>query len=118
MTFTDTNRKGFLDITCCVVHSDILYLGWERCSVNLRRHPPGRDRRAVNLTGAVVAAIKCLPGVLGTGVAYVINYALITTLLPKGPTAAGSAGALLALVGVAVLLKHVGHACKRAAPIF
>ena len=56
----------------------------------------GRD--PVNLTGTVVVAIIVL-GVLGTGIAYVINYALITT---EGPTAASVVTYLVPAVSVAL----------------
>jgi drug/metabolite transporter (DMT)-like permease len=59
---------------------------------------PVAGRQAPELTTQVVVAITVL-GVLGTGIAYVINYALITT---EGPTAASVVTYLVPAVSVAL----------------
>ncbi|MGH3978896.1 MAG: DMT family transporter [Pseudonocardiaceae bacterium] len=59
---------------------------------------PIAGRQPPELTATVVVAITVL-GVLGTGVAYVINYALITT---EGPTAASVVTYLVPAVSVAL----------------
>ncbi len=59
---------------------------------------PVAGRQAPNLTATVLLAITVL-GVLGTGIAYVINYALITT---EGPTAASVVTYLVPAVSVAL----------------
>lgn len=57
------------------------------------------------LTGMVVLAILVL-GILGTGVAYVINYALITT---EGPTGASVVTYLVPVVSVALGVTFLGE---------
>jgi len=59
---------------------------------------PVAGRQVPHLTATVLIAITVL-GVLGTGVAYVINYALITT---EGPTAASVVTYLVPAVSVAL----------------
>jgi len=59
---------------------------------------PVAGRQVPQLTATVLIAITVL-GVLGTGIAYVINYALITT---EGPTAASVVTYLVPAVSVAL----------------